>query len=124
MQPSAVSVPLKSTLSRETQSGGAVHPKQVWTVTKNAHNRFSTFIWCAGWTIPLILLTLAISVPFWRSVSSDIEQAIARQVDYEDALLCVHFGFIQSTDEHANCKAALLDLRRNHERLMAATSIP
>lgn len=97
---------------------------QAWIATKRGHDRFSRSMWQAGWVIPLTLLGLATSLQFWRSLSYDTGQAIMLQVDYEDGALCTRFGFTSGTEEHANCKAALLELRRSDEKLIATTSIP
>jgi hypothetical protein len=98
--------------------------KQVWTSGAQAHSRLSTLVWCAGWAIPLAVLVLAISVPFWRTVVAEAEQAMAQQIDYEDGALCAKFGFAAGTENYLSCKLDLADLRRNHEKLLAAGSTP
>jgi hypothetical protein len=83
-----------------------------------------------GTLIPLAAVTLlpilfcAVSLAFWREVIMDTERSVANQVDYEDAALCIKFGFARGTPQHDACKLDLLDLRRSHADLMAQTSVP
>ena len=80
-------------------------------------------VWCVGRAILLVLLVGA-SIQFWREVGTATERTVAQQVDYEDGALCVKFGFAEGNTGYTSCKLDLLDLRRSHERLLAATSIP
>jgi hypothetical protein len=98
--------------------------KQVWAAGLHANNRLTTLLWCAGWTIPLAVLGLAISVPFWRAALAETEQAMVQQIDYEDGALCARFGFPSGSDKYLSCKLDLLDLRHRHEVLVAARSVP
>jgi hypothetical protein len=98
--------------------------KRVTAGTLRTHNRLTALLWCAGWTIPLAILGLAVSLPFWRAAVTETTIAVAQQVDYEDGALCSKFGFSESTSEQIACKFDLLDLRRRHEELVAATSLP
>jgi hypothetical protein len=100
------------------------HVRQIWGVAREAHNRLAQAVWFAGWTIPLTVLVLALSMPYWRAAVADSEYAMAQQIDYEDATLCVKFGFAAGTDKHFACKLDLLELRRSHERLSESASIP
>jgi hypothetical protein len=81
-------------------------------------------VWFAGWTIPLVAVCLAVSIPFWRAVVADGEHAMAQQIDYEDEALCTKFGFAAGGDRHFACKLDLLDLRRSHERMLADNALP
>jgi hypothetical protein len=72
----------------------------------------------------LPVLFFAISIAFWKAVITDTALTVANQVDHEDAALCAKFGFAVGTKEHADCKVDLLDLRHDHEQLLAATSGP
>jgi hypothetical protein len=81
-------------------------------------------MWCAGWTIPLAALGLTLSIPFWQAVIADTELTVMQQIDYEDETLCHKFGFATGSATFTGCMADLLDLRHDHERLMADTSMP
>jgi hypothetical protein len=61
---------------------------------------------------------------FWRRVAIENDLTVADQVEYEDAALCLNFGFALGTQKHDACKLDLLALRRSHEQLMARTSLP
>src|ERR1044072_2275913 len=98
---------------------GNVLLKQLWMAGSQAHDRLGELVWCAGWTIPLVGVGLAISLPLWRNVVADTRHAIAQQIDYEDDALCVKFGFAVNTAQYSSCKLDLLDLRRSHEKLNA-----
>jgi hypothetical protein len=104
--------------------GKAVFLKQVWAAGAHANNRLTMLVWCAGWTIPLAVLGLAISLPFWHAVVAETEQAVTQQIDYEDGALCVRFGFAAGSATYLSCKLDLLDLRRRHEELLVARSMP
>jgi hypothetical protein len=98
--------------------------KQIWGVARDAHDWLAGLVWHAGWTVPLVALGLAISIPFWRAVVADSQHAMAQQIDYEDEALCARFGFTKGTDTHFACKLDLLELRRSHESMLAARSLP
>jgi hypothetical protein len=68
--------------------------------------------------IVLAILLITVSLTFWRSLTTKVEQTVAMQVDYEDAALCAKFGFAHGTKEHDGCKLDLLDLRHRHEELI------
>ena len=87
-------------------------------------NRYRLMTWIAIWSVSVVVLSLAVSLAFWRGVSIETELTVTTQVDYENAALCAKFGFARGTDEHAACKLDLLDLRRRHEELLAATRLP
>jgi hypothetical protein len=72
----------------------------------------------------IALAGLGLSAIFWRQVVWEANMNIAQQVDYEDGVLCAKFGFPQGTEKHLACKLDLLDLRRDHEKLVAANSLP
>ena len=55
---------------------------------------------------------------------AETEQAVTQQIDYEDGALCVRFGFAAGSATYLSCKLDLLDLRRRHEELLAARSMP
>lgn len=74
--------------------------------------------------IVVAVLFCAISVAFWRAVSTEIEHTVAEQTDYEDAALCSKFGFDFGSAKHNACKLDLLDLRHRHEDLITQTSFP
>lgn len=80
-------------------------------------------VWRGGWAIVFVLL-VAISLMYWRAVGEATRQTVAQQVDYEDGTLCAKFGFAAGTTRNASCKLDLLDLRRSHEQLLGATSVP
>jgi len=42
--------------------------------------------------IVLAILLITVSLTFWRSLTTKVEQTVAMQVDYEDAALCAKFG--------------------------------
>jgi hypothetical protein len=46
------------------------------------------------------------------------QQAIDERIDHEDSTLCEKFGFGPGAQQHADCKAALVDLRHQHELLL------
>jgi hypothetical protein len=98
--------------------------RQIWSIARDAHDRLGRLIWIAGWTIPLGALCLALSIPFWHAVIADSQHAMAQQIDYEDTALCARFGFAAGTDKHFACKLDLRDLRRSHERMLDAISLP
>jgi hypothetical protein len=50
--------------------------------------------------IVLAILLITVSLTFWRSLTTKVEQTVAMQVDYEDAALCAKFGFAHGTKEH------------------------
>jgi hypothetical protein len=47
------------------------------------------------------------------------QQAIQQQIAREDGTLCEKFGFTADSSQHADCKAALMDLRNRHELLLS-----
>ena len=49
---------------------------------------------------------------------------MAQQIDYEDEALCARLGFAVGTDKHFACKLDLLALRRSHENMLAANTLP
>ena len=98
--------------------------KQIWSTTRRAHSRLTMLLWCAGWTIPLVIVVLALSLPFWRAVVAETEQTVAQQVDYEDGELCVKFGFATGEKSNASCKLDLLALRHSDERLVEGAALP
>ena len=98
--------------------------KQIWRTTRKVHDQLTAPVWRAGWTVPLAVLVFAISIPFWRLVISEAKQTLAEQIDYDNSALCIKFGFSVDTEKHVACKLDLLDLRRSHEKLIAATSFP
>lgn len=97
--------------------------RQIWRRAQQAHDRLG-LVWFAGWSLPLAVLSLAFSVPLWRAAIDQSDYAMAQQIDYEDTALCVRFGFAAGTENHFACKLDLLELRRNHESLLAAGSLP
>jgi hypothetical protein len=72
----------------------------------------------------LVMLGAALSAIFWRSVVLETEMFVSQQIEFEDGVLCNKFGFAEGTPNFLACKLDLLELRHNHEDLMAATSIP
>jgi len=98
--------------------------KQIWSTSWRVHSRLTRLLWCAGWTIPLVIVVFALSLPFWRAVVTETEQAEAQQMDYEDGELCVKFGFATGEERNASCKLDLLALRHSHERLVEGAAIP
>ena len=70
------------------------------------------------------LAGLVVSAIFWRQVVRRPNSNIAQQVDYEDGILCIKFGFPAGTDRHFACKLDLLAFRRDDEKLVAANSLP
>ena len=58
------------------------------------------------------------------AVVAETEQAVTQQIDYEDGALCVRFGFAAGSATYLSCKLDLLDLRRRHEELLTARSMP
>ena len=105
-------------------TNGATAVQQLWTVVSQGHNRLTKLMWCAGWTVPLVALGLIISIPFWRAVIADVELTVTQQVEYEDGSLCRKFGFATGSERFNGCMLDLLDLRRSHQRLVAAASLP
>ena len=98
--------------------------RHLWTSVWQGHDRLTKLVWCAGWTIPLAALGLTVSIPFWQAVVVETELTVMQQIDYEDAILCRKFGFDTASAKFTNCMADLLDLRHDHERLMADASLP
>jgi hypothetical protein len=98
--------------------------KQLQTATWIAPNRLHKLLLHTGWMVPLAVLGLALSILFWRTVIVDGELIVSTQVDYEDGALCIKFGFPAFTAKYLACKEDLLALRRSHEKLLAATSLP
>ena len=45
----------------------------------------------------------------------------AEQIDYAHEALCARFGFAGGAEKHVGCKPDHVELRRNHERLLAAS---
>jgi hypothetical protein len=74
--------------------------------------------------IILGLSLLAASTVVWRALIMENELTVENQVDYEDAALCIKFGFAHGTARHDACKLDLLDLRRSHEDLLTKNSLP
>lgn len=93
-------------------------------ITWQAHDQLSRLVWSGGLMIPLVVLGLAVSVPFWRTVAAEAEQVVSEQIDAEDGELCVRFGFPAFGEKHAACKAELLALRQSHAKLLSASSVP
>jgi hypothetical protein len=98
--------------------------RYLWVTVWQGHDRLTKLIWCAGWVIPLATLGVAISIPFWQAVVADTELTVMQQIDYEDAALCHKFGFDAGSAKFTVCMADLLDLRHDHERLVADASLP
>jgi hypothetical protein len=98
--------------------------REIWGKSVRTHNRLTAMVWCAGWIIPLAALGLATSIPFWQAIITDAQRNVAQQIDYEDGTLCLKFGFPISSAKYENCKLDLLNLRRSHEELLAANSLP
>ena len=98
--------------------------RQIWSIAQDVHDRLCRLIWLAGWTIPLVALGLAVSIPSWRALVAEREHAVAQQIDYENEALCARFGFAVGTDKHFACKLDLLALRRSHENMLAANTLP
>jgi hypothetical protein len=95
--------------------------KLVWNVAHRRHREAAL----SFYTVCVVALAgLALSAIFWRQVVWEANANIAQQVDYEDGLLCAKFGFPQGTERHLSCKLDLLDLRHDHEKLVAANSVP
>jgi hypothetical protein len=76
----------------------------------------------AWWAVAVA--ALALSIPFWQAVVAERQHVVAQQIEYEDEALCLRLGFALGTDTHAACKAELLNLRRDHEQLLSANSLP
>jgi hypothetical protein len=119
-QPSALSC----IITWAVPGDGVVHVRHLWSIVWQGHDRLTKLVWCAGWTIQLVAVGLTISIPFWQAVIADTELTVMQQVGYEDSVLCRKFGFVAGTVKYAGCLADLLDLRHNHERLMADASLP
>jgi hypothetical protein len=98
--------------------------KQIWSIGRRAHSRLTMLLWCSGWTIPLVIVVFALSLPFWRAVVAETEQTVAQQVDYEDGELCVKFGFATGQQSNASCKLDLLALWHSHQRLVEGAILP
>jgi hypothetical protein len=98
--------------------------KRILGASRRAHGRLTTLLWCAGWTIPLVIVVFALSIPFWQEVVAETEQAVAQHVDFEDGELCVKFGFVTGEKSNASCKLDLLALRHSHERLVEGAALP
>ena len=62
------------------------------------------------------------AVPWLLSYTPYGQQAIDQQIDREDGALCAKFGFARGANPHSDCKAALVDLRRRHERYCCCIS--
>ena len=45
-------------------------------------------------------------------------RANERPIDHEDSSLCARFEFVPGSMQSSECKAALADLRHQHERLL------
>lgn len=97
--------------------------KQAWAVGRQAHDHMAGLLFHAGWSMPLGILVIIASIPFWRGAVAEAGSQVAQQVDYEDTALCVKFGFAEGSQRNFSCKLDLLDLRRNDERLTAGYSI-
>ena len=95
--------------------------KLAWNVA-HRRRREAAFSFCAVSVIALA--GLGLSAIFWRQVVWEANATIAQQIDYEDGVLCAKFGFPQGTEKHLACKLDLLDLRHDHEKLVAANSLP
>ncbi len=98
--------------------------KRVWAASCETNRRLTALLWSAGLTIPLMVIGLTVSVPFWRAVVADTQATIAQQVDYEDGVLCTKFGFRADTEKYTACMLDLLDLRHRHEELLATVAVP
>jgi hypothetical protein len=95
--------------------------KLVWNVAHRRHREaaLNSYAVCV-----VALAGLVLSAIFLREAVREADLKVAQQVDYEDGVLCAKFGFPQGTERHFACKLDLLDLRRDHENLVAANSIP
>ena len=91
---------------------------------RRTHYILVAALWSRGWMIPVVIMTLAGSIPIWRGAISEVEVAVANQIDYEDGELCAKWGFAPATRPYQSCKMDLLDLRHRHEKLLAASALP
>jgi hypothetical protein len=97
--------------------------KRAWVVGRQLHDRMSGLVFHAGWSMPLGVLVIVLSIPLWRGAVAEAESQRVQQIDYEDTTLCVKFGFAAGTQQHFSCKLDLLDLRHNDEQLTAGYSM-
>jgi hypothetical protein len=98
--------------------------KQAWVVGRQWHDRMTKLVFHAGWSLPISMVVIIVSMPLWRGAVAEAESQIVQQIDYEDTTLCVKFGFVVGTQQHFSCKLDLLDLRHSHEQLIGAYSMP
>ena len=98
--------------------------KRARIVSRQLRDRMTELVFHAGWSMPLGILVIVVSIPLWRGAVAEAGSQMAQQIDYEDTALCVKFGFKAGTQQHFSCKLDLLDLRHNDEQLTAAYSIP
>jgi hypothetical protein len=97
---------------------------QIWGAVRRRDRRVGRAIWQNGLTILVPVLFFAVSIAFWRGLIAETALTVANQIEYEDAALCIKFGFAAGTKVHDACKLDLLDLRHRHEQLVAANSVP
>lgn len=96
---------------------------QVWRVVRR-RCRSRTLISSTVVVVLLPVLFCAVSIGFWRALIIENKLTVSSQGDYEDAALCIKFGFPRGTEKHDSCKLDLLNLRHSDEDLMARTSLP
>jgi hypothetical protein len=106
------------------QPKGETVLKQAWVVGRQWHDRMTRLVFQAGWSLPISMVVIIVSMPLWRGAVAEAESQIVQQIDYEDTTLCVKFGFVVGTQQHFSCKLDLLDLRHSHEQLIGAYSMP
>ena len=80
---------------------------QVWRLVRR-RRRPRTLISSIAVVVLLPVLFCSISIAFWRAVIIETKLSVASQVDYEDAALCIKFGFPRGTEKHDSCKLDLL----------------
>jgi len=81
---------------------------------KPIHLRFMPVAAAAVVTVVLIAWLSHISGPLLG------DQEFAAQIDQEDTALCTGFCFAPGSRQEGTCTAALADLRRRHEKLLAS----
>jgi hypothetical protein len=97
---------------------------RIWGGVGLRRRRAARTLWHNGLTILVPVLFFAVSIAYWRGLIAETAQTMANQIEYEDAALCIKFGFAAGTKVHDACKLDLLDLRHRHEQLIAANSVP
>jgi hypothetical protein len=106
------------------QPKGETVLKQAWVVGQQLHDHITRLVFHAGWSLPVGIVVITVSIPLWRGAVAEAGSQLAQQIDYEDTNLCVKFGFVVGTRQHFSCKLDLLGLRHSHEQMVAVSSIP